>query len=297
MSNIYYQRDAVPVGERIRLEVIFKDSAGNLKDADTTPLVEINDATDTVSLGSTASGVVRTGVGSYKYEYTVPDGYSAGIWNDTWASVLDGYSLTDVFNFTVDSIGTIEASGSSVPEVEYTLDDDEIGYEYTQEEIRGILLLRGILKQRLRSTAYKPDGTSCPVFSNDLLNMFLCAALSELNATPTFTTYSFADNVIQTLAVDLMTQGAMLVAWSSQAVVEAGFELTVSDNGVVVNPPPVSSTITGLYNTQLSDYRNKLKEFKRNHRPSPLGMGAGSLLVNNNPRVRRLRFLKERRIL
>lgn len=296
MSTIYYQRDAVPVGEKIRLEVLFKDSAENPKDTDSTPTIEIQDAASAEVLAATSNGVIRTAKGRYRYELIVPSSFMSGIWNDIWRGTMDGYDLIDVFDFTVNSQGTIETTGASVPETEYTLDDEEISYEYTQEEIRGILILRGMLKNRLRSTQYKPDGSTCPIFSNELLNTFLCAALAELNATPTLTTYSFADNVIQTLAADLMTQGAMLIAWSSQAIIEAGFELTVNDNGVTVNPPPVSSTITTMYNTQLSDYRAKLKEFKRNHRPGPVGMGAGSLLVIN-PVYRRLRHRRENRLI
>lgn len=281
----FYQRDAVPVTESIRLEVVFADSAGIVKDTDTTPTIELIDAASVATLVPTSTGVVRTGTGHYRYEYLVPDGYTEGIWNDVWRATMDGYDLIDVFNFTVNSVGSIAQAGASVPDTTYSLDDAEIEYEYTQDEIKGILLLRGLLKKRLRSAVFKPDGSSCPIFSDDLLNTFLCAALSELNATPSFTTYTFADNVIQTLAADLMTQGAMLVAWSSQAIIEAGFELTVSDDGVTVNPPPVHSAIMTMYSTGLADYRSKLKEFKRNHRPNSLGLSAGAFLRGRNPRI------------
>jgi hypothetical protein len=292
----YYDRSAVPVGEFIRLEVQFRDSAGNAKDPDTFPFVEILDGSSVSVIGPLSSAVARSGTGQYYYLFQIPDGYVSGIWNDIWSADVDGYSISDVFDFTVNSQGSIEAVGSSVPERVWTLDDEEITYEYTQEEIKGILLLRGLLKNRLQSTAYKPDGSSCPVFSNDLLLTFLCCALAELNATPAFTTYTFADNVIQTLAADLMTQGAMLVAWSSQAIIESSMELTVNDNGVTVNPPPVSSTISGMYNAQMSEYRAKLKEFKRNHRSGPIGMGAGSFLPVS-PQWRRLRHRRELRII
>jgi len=294
---IPYDRSAVPVGSSVRLEVQFKDSAGNSKDAQATPTFEVQDASNAVVLAASATGVTRTAKGRYRYEYTIPTGYVSGIWNDIWVGTVDGYQLTEVFNFTVNSVGSIESTGSSIPEADYTLDDDDLEYDYTQEEIQGILLLRGMLKKRLRSTIYNTEGSSCPIFSNDLLLSFLCASLSELNATPAFTTYSFADNVIQTLAVDLMTQGALLVAWSSQAIIEAGFELTVNDNGVTVNPPPVSTTMTGLYTTQLTEYRAKLKEFKRNHRASARGLSAGNLLNGRNFRVRRLRHRKELRLI
>lgn len=291
-----YKRDIVPEGEIIVLEAQFFDSAGNEKDLTSFPIVEITDASSAEVRAASTAGVSRMARGLYRLTFPVPFGFAIGMWNDSWTGILDGYQLTNTFDFNVDSAGSIEVAGSSVPERIYTLDDEELTYEYSQEEIKGILLLRGLLKSRLRSTRYLPDGTPCSMFSNELLQTFLSASLSEINATPTLTAFSFADNIIQTLAADLVVQGAVLVAWSSQAIIEAGFELTVNDNGVSVNPPPVSSTISSMYNANLSDYRAKLKEFKRNLRPGPIGMGAGSILVTN-PVTRRLRHRKENRII
>lgn len=292
----YYQRDAVPLGGHIYLEVQFSDSAGNPKDADIIPTVSITDAATAEVRADSSSGVLRIAKGRYRLDYTVPDGFVAGMWNDIWSATLDGYSISNTFDFTVNPAGSIEAVGSSVPETTYSLSDEDLSFYFSNDEIRGILLLRKTLKTRLRTVAYKPDGTPCPAMDDDTLNQLLCAALSEFNATPTLTSFSFADNIIQTLAHDIITQGAMLGAWAGQAVIEAGFEFTVNDSGVTVQPPPVSSTISTMYNAQLSDYRSKLKEIKRNLRPGPMGLGAGSILVVN-PVVRRLRHLRERRIL
>jgi hypothetical protein len=295
MAQNIYDRSAVPVGEKIILEAQFKDSAGNVKDTTAFPTIQILDAASAVAQSTTTSGVSRTAIGRYRFDFIVPDGYTEGLWNDRWTGIMDGYTIVDVFSFTVNSAGSVEVTGSSIPTVLYDLDDPEILEPFTQEEIKGILRLRKYLKARLRSTAFKPDGTACPVFSNDQLDLFLCSALSEFNATPTLTAFGFDAKFMQTVAADILTQGAMLIAWAGQAVIEAGFEWTVNDNGVTYNPPPVSSTITGLYSTQLSDYRAKLKEIKRNIRPGPLGLGAGSILVVS-PLVRRLRHLRERRI-
>jgi hypothetical protein len=134
------------------------------------------------------------------------------------------------------------------------------------------------------------------VLPNDQLNLFLCIGLAEFNATPTLTAYGFDNLWIQTVAVDAITQGAMLAAWASQAVIEAGFEFTVNESGIVYTPPPVSSTISSMYSSQLSDYRGKLKEIKRNLRPGPVGLSSGSILVVN-PVFRRLRHKRENRII
>lgn len=296
MAAYTYTREKVPVGESVVLEVQFKDSAGNFKDPDQTPEVEITDASTITVLASTSLGVNRRGVGQYYYDFDVPEGFTPGIWNDHWTGTVDGYSISDIFDFTVSSLGSIEAAGGTVVEKEYTLEDDEIEEIYSQEEIKGILRLRKYLKNRLRSTAYKPDGTPCPLLSNGQLDLCLMSALSEFNATPTLTNLGFDNTWIQTVAADIITQGAMLIAWSAQAVIEAGFEYTINDNGVTYNPPPVSSMISSMYNTQLSDYRAKLKEIKRNLRPSPKGLSAGSLLVTS-PQVIKLKHLRERRII
>ena len=295
-TNNTYDRSSVPEGASISLEASFRDSASNFKDPSVFPSVEIVDSTMSVVRALSSALVKRRACGQYSLEFTIPAGFEEGLWNDQWVAVLDGYSLDSVFDFTVNSQGSITASGSSVPDVEYELTDDDLAELFSQEEIKGILRLRKFLKTRMRSSAFKPDGTPCPVLPDTQLNMFLCIALAEFNATPTLTSYGFNEQWLQTVCMDVLTQGAMLVAWSAQAVIEAGFEFTVSDNGVVYTPPPISSTISSMYNSQLGDYRNKLKELKRNVRPGPKGMSAGSWFNGTNPVFRRYRHLREKRI-
>lgn len=295
MAKYVYNRAVVPVTEDLRLEIQFRDSAGNAKDTDGYyPTINIVDSTSLDVISTTTNGVVRIGVGYYRYTLTVPSGFAVGIWNDIWTGTIDGYSVTAVFDFNVTSAGSIEAVGTTVP-VEVAIGDEPVDL-WTQAEITGINFLLKILKARLKNNAFKPDGTPCNVFSNDELLGFLCASLSEFNATPTITTYSFDNPVIYKLFPDAITQGAYLVAMAAQATVEAGREFTLNDNGVTINPPPVSSTITAMYNAQLADFRAKLKEIKRNHRPGPMAFTAGGLLTSS-PSVRKLRHLRERSII
>lgn len=297
MSRFTYTRSKVPVGQEIILEVAFTDSAGNPKDTETYPSVEILDASMTVVRALSANGVYRPAVGRYRLNYIIPDSFDVGLWNDRWVGTLDGYEIENIFDFTVDSVGSIEATGISIPERIYSLSDDDIEEDFTQEEIKGILRLRKYLKAKMRSVAYKPDGTMCPIMPDDQLDLMLCSALSEFNATPTLTAYGFDSQFLQTVGADIITQGAMLIAWSGQAVIEAGFEFTVQDNGVTYNPPPVSSTISSMYSTQLSDYRTKLARLKLNLKGAPRGMSAGGFLNSNrNVRVMRMRHLKEKRL-
>ena len=294
MARFTYLRDAVPVGEVIRLEAQFADSAGNPKDTTTTPTISIMDANGAIAVVATSQLVIRIGLGRYRYQLTVPDGYTSGTWNDTWVGVVDGYQLQAIFDFHVDSRGSISAVGTT-PEPDMEI-GDEVKHVYHQEEIRGINILLKTLSSKLRNIAFKADGSRCDVFEQDDLVEFLCSGLSEFNSTPTITGFSFADQAVYTTFKDVITTGAMLQAWYGQAILESGKEWTITDNGVTITPPGVSSAITNIYNSQLSDYRAKLKEIKRNLRPSPRGMGAGSILVNN-PALRRLRHRSENRII
>lgn len=297
-SHHFYTRAAVPVDEKIVLEVQYKDFAGFRKDTDEYPTIEILDAAGQTVFGPDNQSVVRMGDGRYKLDFLVPDGFDAnGLWTDIWTGSYDGYQIQQAFDFTVSNAGTVEATGQSVPERIYTLDDEDIEETLSQCEIKGILKMRKFLKMRLRSTAFKADGSPCPLVGNDTLDLALRSALSEFNLTPTITHFSFCDNWITSIAQEVITQGALIQVWMGQAPIEAGRELVLNDNGVSYQPPPVSSTITGLINAQLADYRAKLRSVKSNLRPAPRSFGAGSVGVSS-PYYRRLRTsLKEKQII
>lgn len=297
MSRYTYNRDAVPVGEEIRLDIQLTDVAGTAKDGDTTPSLAIFDASDIAVRALSTTNVTWIGTGRYRLEFTIPDGYTSGVWTDVWTATIDGYSLNATFNFSVNSAGKIEAVGTVIdPEIEIGDDPWPSLVEFSQEAKANINVLLKMLKSRLRSTAFKPDGSKCDVFSNDDLFQFLCVALAEFNLTPTITGYTFDDYFVRTLFADILTQGAMLHTWSGQAILESGREFSFNDNGVALQPPPVSSTITQLFNAHLADYRAKMREAKHNLRPAPLGMSAGSLFARN-PQTARLRHRKEGQIL
>ncbi len=295
MPNYTYNRSAVPVGQTIKLEVTFRDVAGNVKDTDTSyPTISILDAVGAEVLAATDLGVVRTGVGSYRYSLLVPDGYETGVWNDVWVGSVDGYSVTAGFDFTVNSQGSIEAVGATAPVLE-VLGDEPVD-SWSQAEIKGLNVLLKLLRRRLSNTSFKPDGTSCDVFSVQELVSFLITSLSEFNSTPTITNYTFDNEIIYKLFCDAVTQGAYLYALASHATLEAARQFTVQDNGVTISPPDVAGNIMALISAQLSDYRAKLKEIKRNHRPIAAAYVSGGLL-QSSAAIRRYRMLKERQIL
>lgn len=295
MVQFVYDRSAVPVGEDLKLEVQFSDAAGNSKDADSTPTIEITDGAGQVVLAQTSQSVERLGLGHYRYQLTAPEGYITGIWNDIWRGTLDGYSIVNIFDFLVNSQGKINAIETIVEPDSELGDDDSV--PYTQDEIKNINVLLKLLKSRLRNNAFTPAGDPCNVFADEDLINFLCASLSEFNMTPTITGFTFADPNTSTLFADILTQGAMLIAWSGQAILEAGREFSLVDSGVQINPPPVSSTINTQYQANLTDYRAKLTRIKVNLRPSPRGLGAGNILASRNPKILQLRHRSENRII
>lgn len=290
-----YKRDAVPFGQIINLDVQFTDSAGFSKDTDATPTVEILDANSAVVNAASSIQVQRIGLGLYRLEYEIPGGFAEGFWTDEWNGAIDGYSISATFSFFVNSIGEIKAVDTTVhPDMQI---GDDPGISWTQAEIQGINVLLQGLQTRLRNQALTPDGTPCPVVPIAQLVDYLRTSLSEFNSFPTITGFGFDDAVIYGLFADVIIEGAFLQALSAVAILSAGQELTVSDNGVILTPPPVSATINTVISSRQALYLEKLKSIKRaGLRPMPRGMGAGRILVNN-PSVQRLRHRREGQIL
>lgn len=279
----------------MRLQVQFRDSAKNAKDAASFPTVEITDSDGYVVRSPSNSGVVRMSLGKYRLEFTVPDGYEAGVWSDVWVGEVDGYEMVADFDFTVDPSGTIEADGSTVAEPIMKIGDRPY-VKWTQEEIYGINVLMDMLRFRLKNTQLGRDGRRCDIFSIDEMRDFLRLSLSEFNATPTFTSYLFSDPTLYVLFADIIVEGAYLKAIPSLIPPEAGREVVITDNGIAITPASVSGALNNVLSALYTEYRAKLKEAKRNHRPPPLGMGAGSILATN-PLYRRLRSRKENRLI
>lgn len=290
MPIIYYKRASVPVGGHIRLETRFRDSGGNLRDTDSYPSVEILDNDGGSVRAPSNAEVQRLADGHYRLDFEVPPGFTEGVWHDQWTAAVDGYAAIARFDFVVDSSVTAEATGETVGSPEMRI-GDEPTITFNQQEIFGINVLMQALRFRLKNTQRKPDGSRCDIFSIGEMASFLNLALSEFNATPTFTGYYFSDPLIYTIFSDLLVEGAYLKALPSLVPVEAGREWVVTDNGISIQPASVSGALNNVMSSLYNEYRAKLKEAKRNHRPSPLGMGAGSILVTN-PVYRRLRQIK-----
>ena len=247
-------------GRTVDLYVRFVDAAGNPVNTDETPTVAITD-----SAGASIRTASNLGIslvddpGLYLLTYSIPlatlDGYS----NDTWAAIIGGETITTTFEFQVMEGGTATAVG----EPNHT-PGDTVEFNFSQEEIAGMNILLKVLKKRLKSSGQikqpAADGSGnyeivdCPIFTDEELICFLVNGLSGFNQFPHFTAYTFADSQIQGLFMDVVIQGAVLLALAAQALIERGREFSITDNGVTYQPPAVSEMLATQYTAQLTDY-------------------------------------------
>ena len=199
MSTNYNRTSAYRDGNVV-LSIQYFGPDGVAKDADSIPTIEIRDLNGTVVVPATTSGVVRAGIGLYQYTYSVKKDASTGLWSDTWNGVVSGAKLQNKFNFLVVESSSAARAGN------IKLADD-VNFDFSDAELKGINVLLKFLKVRLRSDGKKPvrdqygafvtDGygniktADCNVFSNEVLACFLCQSLSEFNMVPFFTSFTF----------------------------------------------------------------------------------------------------------
>lgn len=302
-------RDHAIQGQEVALQIQFFDSCGNKVVADKTPSIEITDLDGLIVLGSTSKNVEHLGNGLYQYIYRVPSSGDAGIWLDKWVADIDQATLITSFPFTVTTpaVGLSASTGPGKISIA-----DDVVFDFSDEEIKGVNILLKFLKARLRSTGLKPardvDGAFildaqgdvvtevCNVFDDETLICFLCQGLSEFNSVPFFTSFTFADNPTQTLFGQMIVEGAYVFAIASQALLEKGRDFSISDGGVSYQPPQLGDFLQSHYGTWLSSYRDRLKFVKNSIRPGPRGYGTHTNLTSAAPAYTRLRHLRGRRI-
>lgn len=287
-------------GHVVELYVRFLDAAGNPVNADNIPQVEITDSAGTVQQTLTRVGVsLADDPGLYLFSYQIPLTAPDGYWNDRWVTKIGGEKVENTFEFRVLSAGEIDEALPPHHEP-----GDDIEFNFSKDEVMCVNKLLKVLKKRLKSEGVRkvPDGAGgfidvpCNIFSNAELICFLVNSLSEFNQTPHFTTFTFADPQICDLFLDIIVQGAALLALAAQTLIEKGREFSITDNGVTYQPPAVSDILNTQYSTQLTAYREKLKFIKVNLKPSPLGLGTFRV-TSVNPNFLRLRHLRERQII
>lgn len=287
----------VIVGKTIALEIDVRDATGQRADADSLPEVAIIDETDYVRKTMSSSGVMRIDTGRYRYNYAVPAGAGTGIWTDHWRATLNGFMTEARLNFIVlTQAADIDVAGDQI--------GDPPRLTYSEAEIIGINILLAELKARLTNDV-KVETTdaygnikyvNCSVFTDEELTWFLECSLQEFNEFPHFTDFRFDNELIYRRYSFVIVEGAFLLASAAKMLTEAGREFTISDNGITMNPPPLSATLNNELSQFVGPHRELVKNIKWSIKPHPIGFGSFRVLAVS-PNFLRLRHLRQRRII
>lgn len=298
--NVKYRGETLDVNDRVDLTIQFKDQFGKPINTDTFPTISIVQPTGLVLLPPTSMGVHHIGIGKYSYIFTIPYNGPYGVFNDIWVGFINGMRVETSFSFIVvhTQVPAINTDGKT------HLGDDP-GFHYSECAIRNINKLMKSLKARLNSAgiAKKTDAwgntefQQCDIFSVDMLTTFIATALWDFNQVPFYTYFTFEEDGFIDQFGEVLVEGATLYALSSQALIERGREYTITDNGISFNPPTVSEIMMTQYSALLSNYWDKLKMIKSSLRPHPLTLGVWGMTSGINPAARRMRHLRERRII
>lgn len=297
-------------GEAVELSIQYYGVDGLPRDADSTPEIRLTDVNGNIVVATTSEGVTREDKGLYVYSYDVGSAVDTGLWTDYWIAEIGGAGVSSEFKFLVTGSPSSEA-GSTEPG-EGSL-GDEVDFDFSEAELTGLNILLKHLKARLRSDGKKPardqygafitDGygemvmEDCNVFSDEVLACFLSAALSEFNMIPFFSSFTFADEIIYKTFSHAITEGAYILALSSQALVEKGRDFTISDGGISYQPPALGDFLNSHYQNFMTSYRERLKFIKNSIRPNPTSFGTFTNLSSGAPAFVRLRHLRSRKII
>lgn len=263
-------------GDKVLLRAKFTGSDGQPADLDAFPQVTIIAPTGGVVSGPTSAGVFRNGVGEYGFEFAVGLMPAIGVWNDRWEGTLNGFTVSGEFSFVVHTtqMSAINTDG-------YVHLNDDPGFDYSQTAINNINHLLKSLKARLRSSG-KHKGVDefgnveyrdCDVFSPSDLVSYLAQSLSEFNAIPHFTMFTFDDTEMMQQFHGVLVQGATIYALAGQALLERGREFQINDNGIGFTPPTLSEILNTQFQTELNNWYEKTKMIKATMKPSPIGLG------------------------
>jgi len=287
----------VIVGNTVVLEIDLRDATGQVADADSSPEVEILDSQGNVVRALSAAYVSRIDTGRYRTTFQVSANGPTGIWTDHWRATLNGFTTEARLNFIV-----------LARDADIGIAGDKIGdacrITFDDAEIRGINCLLVQLKARLNNNvevetldAYgNQTFISCNVFTDDELVYFLQCSLSEFNQTPHFTDFTFDMEVIYKRFAYIIVEGAFILATAARMLLEAGREYTITDNGISMTPPPLSSVLNNELSNFVSRHTEMLKYIKNSIKPHPTGFG-GFRVLAISPNYLRLRHLRQRRII
>jgi hypothetical protein len=286
--------------DQVNLTVQFQDQFGNPVNTDMLPTISIIQPSGLVLLSPTTVGITNVGVGQYSYIWQIPINGPFGVYNDMWVGIINGFKVEATFNFVV-----AHSDQPSINDDGYIHLGDDPGFNYSQAAIFNINKVIKMMKARLNSAGKAKSVDSngnviyvdCDIFSVDMLTTFVAMSLNKFNSTPYFTNFQFEDSDFFATFAEVIADGASIFAMASQALIERGREFQLTDNGINFNPPTVSELLNTEYNTTLQNYWEQLKYIKNSMRPGPRALGVFSMTNGVSPQVKRLRFLRERRII
>ena len=135
---------------------------------------------------------------------------------------------------------------------------------------------------------------SCWAFGEDEIDMLLETSLSDFNAWPTFTCFTWdtlPDNFLGVIVL-----GAQIFGLFAQGMLEAGREFNVTDNGISFTPPQISGYMQTSASALLAHYTELREKIKANIKPSPGGIGTFRVM-SVVPQLSRLRHLRSKQII
>lgn len=285
-------------GNQVALDVTFYNTSGVVADTDAFPSVQIVQPSGNVIVPTTTAGVYRTSTGLYGYTFEVGTFPQVGIWRDIWTGAVSGDIRVqeNMFAVYITQTPAINSDG-------YVHLGDDPGFNYSQVAIQNINLLLKELKARLNSRGIHVSTdefgnkiyTDCDIFTTDQLVTFLVTSMQMFNETPAFTYFTFDDTPIINTFSGILVQGASLIALSSQALIERGREMTITDSSVSYTPPTLSDILSTQWSTEFTNWNERVKMIKFNMKPAPIGLGIMGPM-SSSPQAARLRLLRARRI-
>ena len=291
--------------DRTNLTVQFYDFFGNPANTTGFPSISIVQPNGVVMLQPTTAGVFQLDIGKYAYEFHVPFNGPFGVFSYIYQGNVNGNVLTETLQFIVES-GELPKIINSDGYKSFVALGDDPGFNYSQTAIRNINKILKALKARLNNNGLAKSTDvygnvqyiTCNVFSDDMLVTFIATTITNFNAIPFYTFFTFEDTLFIDQFMNILVEGATLSALASQALIERGREFQITDNGVNFNPPTVSELLQTQYSLLLASYDTKLKFIKDSMRPIPLGLGTFSMTNSGLiPAVRALRHRRERQII
>lgn len=285
--------------DTVQLTVQFRGPDGLPVDLDTFPELTVIQPSGAITLSATSIGVSRIGIGQYNFDYSVGFTGPLGVWTDYWTGTLGGIGVNQTLNFVITNtqLPAINTDG-------YVHLGDDPGFNFSQLAIMNINKIMKKLRARLNSSGKSATVdefgneifVDCDIFTVDQLTTFICNALSSFNQIPHFTAFTFEDTEIMDLFCEVLVQHAHLTAMASKALIERGREFNITDNGLAFQPPGVSDILNTQYQTELSNWYEKVKLIKHNMKPAALGLGTLRPLAAS-PQFLRLRHLRARQII